>query len=591
MLSCADRQPCTWSGPINLVALKNHSSWSGLQAAASLVAVEKNEPWAARLAKASLVLALLIGATLLVYASGGTRFSYVHVTYIAIIAGAACFGFPGGLGAAVLAGLAMGPFMPLDVEAGTAQSTTNWLIRAGLFVLIGGAAGLGFHLRDRQVQQIRKQSFYDGITGLPNRSLCIQKLEELIQSGKGETESVLVLSFSLGQFEAIRSSFGHEHADALQLACAERIKDMLPDEAKLFHIRSGVFALVLVAAPEQAVRLGATLLEALDEAFLVNGIPMLSGGHVGLAELGVDAEDALSLIRASLAAVQSAEAANQPISVFNKKRDSDRRSALKLMPDLQRALRSFGEITLHYQPKVDLMTGVCTGAEALVRWHHPERGWLPPASFIPLAEQTTLIKPLTLRVLDMGLAQLASWQKEGLELSLAVNLSIRNLEDEDLPFSITELLGRHSIDPSRLQVEVTESCLIESLDVVTANLNALRALRVSVALDDFGTGQSSLSYLRDLPADSLKLDRSFLRDLATDTKSRVIVGAAIETAHQLGFAVVAEGIETREDYEQLRALSCDFGQGYLIAKPLAAADFRSWVAAHSQALTQIRSIA
>jgi EAL domain-containing protein (putative c-di-GMP-specific phosphodiesterase class I) len=543
------------------------------------VVTKKGASWPTRLGEVSAVTALMIAAAVIVYASGGTRFAYVHASYIPIIAAAAWFGLPGGLCAAALMGLAMGPLMPLDVDAGTYQSTTNWLMRAGFFILIGGLSGFAFAMRTRQLQIIRRHGYYSPLTGLPNRTRCLRILDHLLRTGSDRDKPLLLLSLGIGRFEALASSFGHEHADALQKEAAQRLQDLLPKDTKLFHISSGIFALILIASPEEAESLGDRLVSALDEQFVIGGVPILPGGHGGIAQYGLHAADALSLLRASTAALRNAETERTPLSLFDHAHDVKRQATLRLMPALQNAIRGQNELTLHYQPKVDMKTGICTGAEALVRWTHPEQGKISPAEFIPLAEQTTLIKPLTERVLGIAVTQLSDWEREGFGLTLAVNVSIRNLEDSALPAEIAELLRRHGVAGSRLELEVTESALMASPETVIANLLALRELGVSIALDDFGTGQSSLSYLRDLPATTIKLDRSFIQDLVTDQKSRLIIGSTIRTAHKLGFKVVAEGIEERADYDLLRRLSCDTGQGYFFAPALPKLDFEKWVEA------------
>ena len=553
--------------------------------ARSIFSAEKAASSSSLLAEASIVLGLLLLATLIVYASGGTRYAYAHATYVPIIAAAYFFRFPGGVLAGVLAGLALGPFMPLDVDAGTSQSAANWLTRGGFFVLIGGLAGLASGALARQLEIVRWEGYFDPITGLPNRNLCRETLESLIKAASSPSRPILVISIGLGRLDAITSSFGHGQSDALQKAAANRLLNLLPVGTDLFHISSGIFALVLTAAPEEATRLAEELVKGLDEPFIIDSVPILPGGHAGLAQHGLHGTEALTLLRTSVSAFRDAEEVNAVISSYDEKKDLIHSRRLRLLPELQAAIRGSGELTLHYQPKIEMETGICTGAEALVRWHHPGRGLLAPEEFIPLAEQTALIKPLTEEVIKLACAQLSRWNQEGLDdLALAVNVSIRNLEEESFSVSVADLLRDYGINPSRLEIEVTESGLIGAPEAAVESLSALRELGVSVALDDFGAGQSSLTYLRDLPADVLKLDRSFLRDLATNTKSAFIVRATITAGHRLGFKVVAEGIEDKAAYDQLRSLSCDYGQGFFIARPMPEPDFKVWIEDHRIAL-------
>lgn len=552
--------------------------------AAALLATRRQHPRRWRAIGVALVLGLLLLAWSIVYLSGGTRFAYVHVSYVPIIAAAALFGLPGGLIGGILAGIVMGPLMPLHVVSDTAQSATNWLTRMGFFAMIGGLAGLAMLRQSRQLQLIRQHGYRDSLTNLPNRVRCLSVLER-VMADRTDRKPAVLLSLGIARFDAITSSFGHKASDELQRQAAERIQHLLPDEAKIFHISNGVFALILTAAYDEAAGLAEVLVEALDEPFLIERVQIWTGGHAGLAQQGTEAGDALALLRASSSALREAEVSERGVVIYDAAKDLERRAMLRLLPDLQRALRTPDEIVLHYQPKVDLKTGACIGAEALVRWHHAERGMVPPGQFIPLAEQTALIEPLTTMVLRVAVKQLAHWQQTGLELSLAVNVSVRNLEDPKLPALIDRLLLQNGVDAAHLELEVTESGLMTSPDAVRASLLELRKLGISIALDDFGTGQSSLSYLKDLPADTLKLDRSFIRDLATNQKSRMIVDATIETAHKLGFRVVAEGIEDQDVYDLLCGLSCDQAQGFFISRPLPEPQFVGWVLSRSRSRT------
>lgn len=542
--------------------------------AARLLASRPRHSWRWRLLGIFLILALLLLSWAIVYVSGGTRFAYVHVSYIPIIAAAAFFGLPGGLIAAVLAGVAMGPLMPLDVAAATAQTAVNWLMRMGFFTLIGGLSGFVMLRQSRQLRAIRRHGFYDPLTSLPNRSRCLAELRKYM--ARQNEQPTVLLTLAIARFDATTSSFGHQASDELQRQAAERIQRHLPIEAKLFHISSGVFALILIASLKRAEDLAYPLLDVLNEPFLIEGVHIWTGAHAGLARQDMRAPDALAVLRASSAALREAEAAERGVIVYDAAKDLERRATLSLLPDLQRALQDTDEIQLHYQPKVDLRTGRCIGAEALVRWLHPERGIISPGQFIPLAEKTALIEPLTARVLKVALQQLARWKMVDLHLSLAVNVSVRNLESSQFPAFVHDLIRRYDVDPSDLELEVTESGLMTSPEVVRANLVTLRKTGISIALDDFGTGHSSLSYLKDLPADTLKLDRSFVRDLETDPKGRLIVSATIETAHKLGFQVVAEGIEDQHAYDLLRSLSCDQAQGFYISKPMPEHEFDAW---------------
>lgn len=349
---------------------------------------------------------------------------------------------------------------------------------------------------------------------------------------------------------------------------------------ELFSFGNGLFVALLALPPEAVRAIALKLAQALDERFDIDGVPILSSGHAGLAIRRPSGGDAQSLLRSCVAAFRDAESAKQHLSTYDGRSDGLRQARLRLMPDLQQAIRTRNGISLHFQPVLDLATGQCHAAEALVRWTHPELGPLPPAEFISAAEQTALIGPLTRLVLELALGQLSNWQEQGIDLSLSVNLSIRDLEDTDFPGTVSGLLEKFGVNPSRLTLEITETALMTSAGAVLETLAALREVGVAIALDDFGVGQSSLSYLANLPADILKLDRTLAQKLDSNPRAAVVVRAAIEAAHALGQKVIAEGIENLEVLDALRRVSCDCAQGYLLSRLLPEPEFRSWLMDH-----------
>jgi EAL domain-containing protein (putative c-di-GMP-specific phosphodiesterase class I) len=284
------------------------------------------------------------------------------------------------------------------------------------------------------------------------------------------------------------------------------------------------------------------------------------------------------LLRAAASARAQTRRTGRRRALYDDSLDRDRRSRTSLLPDLQEALQSGAGLSLHYQPKIDLDSGNCTSVEALLRWEHPDRGMVPPGLFVPLVERTALIGPMTQYVLQAAVRQMQFWQTEGIDLRMAVNLSVRNLEEKGLPQRIVDMMRRNDINPAQLEVEVTETALMAAPDRINQALMTLRVQGVTVALDDFGTGHCSLGYLRDLPADTVKLDRSFLVRLDSDERSHVLVGATIETAHRLGFNVVGEGVEEAATLASLRELGCDTGQGYHFARPMPENLLLDWLA-------------
>ncbi|HKO94387.1 MAG TPA: EAL domain-containing protein, partial [Polyangiaceae bacterium] len=291
------------------------------------------------------------------------------------------------------------------------------------------------------------------------------------------------------------------------------------------------------------------------------------------------AEDGVLLLQRAELALNQAKAEGERYALYRAEKDTDARRRLVMFGMLRAALQR-SELLLHYQPKVDLDTGDIVGAEALVRWDSPELGRVSPGEFIPLAEQTSLIKPLTSWVLEEALRQLVAWETAGISTCVAINLSARNLTDEKLPERLSELLGQGNVMPERMIMEVTESAVMANPERAAVVLERLRELGVGLSIDDFGTGYSSLTYLRTLPAGELKIDRSFIRDIDQNENNAAIVVAVINLAHGLGLRVVAEGVETEAELARLVTLGCDLAQGFLISRPLPAGDFAAFLATY-----------
>ena len=298
---------------------------------------------------------------------------------------------------------------------------------------------------------------------------------------------------------------------------------------------------------------------------------------VGIAMFPEHGRDVETLMQRADIAMYSAKARGVGAEVYSASRDGHSRARLALIGELPDAIQS-GQVVVHYQPKFNLETGEVAGAEALVRWDHPQFGLLGPGAFLPLAEQTGLMRPLTLRVLDDALAQCAAWRDEGLNLPVAVNLGAPNLLDLGLPADVHELLAKWDVDPGMLQLEITETIVAADPVRVIEIMNRLGELGISLSLDDFGTGSSSLAYLRELPVQELKIDKSFILGMDEDREAATIVETIVDLAHNLGLRAVGEGIETEEAYRLLAASGCDFGQGFLMGRPMPAAELTALAA-------------
>jgi EAL domain-containing protein (putative c-di-GMP-specific phosphodiesterase class I) len=310
---------------------------------------------------------------------------------------------------------------------------------------------------------------------------------------------------------------------------------------------------------------------------MLSGVPVHVEASIGIARYPFDGTDATTLLRCADSAMYAAKELSTELELFDDTRDHHTPTRLARLGELRQALDR-GELVLHYQPKLLLDSGTIPGVEALVRWQHPELGLLPPGEFVPLAEQTGLIKPLTSFVLRTALQQVNAWERTGHDLSIAVNVSERSLLDPDFPDEVTGLLLDAGVPPHRLELEITEGTIMADPVRAAAVLRRLDDVGVRLSLDDFGTGYSSLSRLRELPISEIKIDRSFSAHLETDERDVAIMRSAIELGHNLGCSVVAEGLETAEALRRVAALGCDTGQGFHIARPLHAAAISDWLA-------------
>ncbi len=430
----------------------------------------------------------------------------------------------------------------------------------------------------RQADENHRLAHYDQLTELPNRNLFLEGLAEAVGDEDPDRGVVAVLLIDLDRFTEINNTLGVENGDRVLCEVARRLRGELGSEALVARLGADEYAVMCPRAQGSvgALSTAGAVQASLEQPIVLEGVALNVEASIGIAVMGEHAEDPDALLQRADAALAHARSHCTRIEVYSPACDHFDATRLVLLGQVRSALEH-GEFILHYQPKVDLGSGSVVGVEALVRWRHPERGLLPPPSFIPVIEQTALIGPLTLHVIDQALGQMVIWRRRGIDLEMSVNLSARNLLDSELPGKILALLGRNSIPSARLTVEVTESAAMVDPDRAAAVLQALRCSGVGVSVDDFGTGNASIEYLTTLPANEIKIDRSFITDILDEPRAQAIVRSTIDLARNLGLTVVAEGIETDAVMEHLTALGCDVGQGYLISRPQAADDLTPWL--------------
>ncbi|HYO38275.1 MAG TPA: bifunctional diguanylate cyclase/phosphodiesterase [Nocardioidaceae bacterium] len=426
----------------------------------------------------------------------------------------------------------------------------------------------------RLVEQLRHDALHDPLTMLPNRRSFLHTLEDRLSRG----ERLAVALVRARDLETVNAALGHDHGDDLLVEIAQRLCAGSGPGSVVARVGGDGFAVLLPLPARRGSRSSVEpLLATLSRPFTMSGVDVLARACAGVAETGPDADvTARDLLRRADIAMRFARRTGRDVEVYTAELDTATPERLSLAADLQTGLTR-GELTLHAQPQVRLADGAVTGVEMLVRWNHPVRGFLPPGEFIPVAEQTGLDRPLTAWVLNAALKTLARWRADGLDLTVSVNVPPSALEDSQLIELIDELLTLRGLDGAQLVVELTESSLLTNFLAATEVLEGLSHLGVKVSVDDFGTGFSSLSHLRRLPVDEIKIDRSFVGTMLQSNDDAAIVRSVIELARALGLACVAEGIEDEEVYAALQRLGCDSAQGYLMAAPMPVEDVPGWL--------------
>jgi diguanylate cyclase (GGDEF)-like protein len=406
---------------------------------------------------------------------------------------------------------------------------------------------------------------HDALTGLPNRNLLRQRLDETLAHVRRSGEKLAVLFLGIDNFKGVNDSLGHEIGDKLLRGVARRLRSTLREEDALARLNSDEFAIIQtgIHRPQDAALLARRLLDAIGETFLIDGHSVVIGASVGIAVAPGDGDESERVLKnADMALSRAKNDTRGTFSFFETGMDAKAQARRKIENDLRAAIQD-DQLRPHYQPLIDLKTGRITGCEALVRWTHPERGMISPADFIPVAEDTGLINALGTQILRRACHDAARWPDE---VRVAVNLSPLQFRVGNLLSVVMDALKQSGLPPRRLELEITETLLLEKSNQVLATLHALRSLGVRISMDDFGTGYSSLSYLRSFPFDKIKIDQSFVRDLGANRDAQAIVSSIINLGMGLGVTITAEGVETEEELACLRAEGCHEGQGYLFSR-------------------------
>ncbi|OLU27347.1 hypothetical protein BVH03_14085 [Pseudomonas sp. PA15(2017)] len=427
-----------------------------------------------------------------------------------------------------------------------------------------------------RLEEMRTAAFIDGTTGLYNHAKLDEDISEAIEKGDSPL-AVAIEMVSPAQLNDMLKSLGFQFLTDFTLSVKNTLRSLLPASWELYKISALRFACAVPGDQlDQAKAVFATLIEAFGKPIHCQELPVLPQIGIGVLRLepGAVPEDWMRLI---VCAADEARLSGQGWAYYDEQMDAAQQRSNRLLNDLADAVRADDQLRLVYQPRVDLHTGVCLSVEALLRWTHPTLGEISPTEFIPLAERTPLIHAVSFWVVNSAISQIKAWRREGVDLKVAINVSAEDLNNDHLTDEIVRLLARNELNGSCLEVEFTESALVGDFSVVITQIERLKAMGVEIAIDDFGSGYSNWSYLRDIPADTVKLDRSFMDDLQPGKRDWNIVRALISLARELGQRVVAEGVEAEHTLRVIRDWGCQEAQGFYISQPLEAGDLLPWL--------------
>ncbi len=421
------------------------------------------------------------------------------------------------------------------------------------------------------------EATHDSLTGLPNRTLFIDRLEQAIYTAKRGDEKIAVLILDVDHFKEVNDTLGHYNGDRLIKQVSLRLSNVIRESDTIARIGGDEFAFVLPkpGGLSSIERLAKKIGKSLTQPFSLENLTLEVQASIGAVLYPDHGKDADTLLQRADVAMYAAKQNKLGFAIYTESLDKHSPQRLTLVGELREAIRQ-NELVLHYQPKVQSKSGRLCAVEALVRWQHKKHGLMPPNEFIPIAERTGLIQDLTMWVLRRSLKQCAAWHNEGQHIDIAVNISSLCLLDPEFPEVVTGLLSSYDFPAKALTMEITETSIMVAPERSLEILNRIHDMGVNFSIDDFGTGYSSLAYLKKLPVSEIKIDKSFVTDMLTNESDATIVKATIQLGHNLGLQVVAEGVENRETFDALTSMQCDIIQGYYISKPVPPADLSTF---------------
>jgi diguanylate cyclase (GGDEF)-like protein len=460
--------------------------------------------------------------------------------------------------------------------------------------LLLGLYGALFPLLRRVTRRLRShmtefehQALHDSLTGLPNRELFRERVAHALKETRSGSEGLIVMIFDLDHFKEINDTLGHQSGDHVLRLLAQRLRTVMRDSDTVARLGGDEFGVLApgTADSDTALQLAARVQRAMERPFLVSGLTLEIEASIGIAVSPEHGDDVETLVRHADVAMYLSKETHHP-ELYDRGHDHYSPDRLALVGELRKAIDD-RQLVVYYQPRVELSTGAARSVEALVRWAHPERGLLGPGEFLPLAQHTGVVRLITHYVLEAALRQCRAWRDLGLDVNVGVNLFSRDLLDRGLPDEVGRLLATNGLDPRRLELEITEDTILADPARTAVILEKLGERGVALAIDDFGTGYSSLNYLKRLPVDVLKIDRSFVSRMEVDEDDAIIVRSTIELGHNLGLLVVAEGVENQETLVRLAELGCDTAQGYHLSRPVPADELTEWLLARAPRVARV----
>ncbi len=521
---------------------------------------------------------LLLAAAYVVYATGGTSYAYPYVALIPVILAAAIYRVLGGLVAAATAGVLIGPWMPLEVELGLMQETTNWVVRLLLFMALGGFTGSLF-ARLSATSRARERIMRVDSCGLPNQTALLADLSTAMTAAARDESKVGLVLVQIADLSEILRGIGGDSGDALVSAIGQNLSRQI-HPAQVYRL--GVSELVVLLRYQRFEQLCETVdkISAVgEESVMIHGLPVRAQLVSGVSHTGHRCIQAKELIRQMRVAAFEAMEQQQPVCYYTAEYESNTADSILMIAQVRHALAG-GEFELHFQPKIRLLDGAVCGCEGLIRWRKDPDSVIAPGLFMPKVERTTLISPVT-RFVAMEAASFLRASDAG---PISINFAVSNLFDENLLKWLLQFVQDGAIPPHTLEIEITEGALIRDPEAAKVIIQRLRTAGIAVMLDDFGTGYSSFEHLRHLPISGLKIDRAFVRDLETDRRAWKMMACMIDVAHALDLTVTAEGVETAGQAQLLRELKCDLAQGYYYARPMPAHEYNEWLTHYEREL-------